>query len=191
MFLECANLKTNKGFQLYMNREKFSPCSRVILGVDPGTLITGYGLISLNNNQYHPIDYGCIRPPAKYKLSERYLVIFNSIEALIDRHQPNVLVVETQFVHKNVQSALKLGMARGIIMIAAKKRGLSVYEYAPTEAKRAVAGNGKASKFQVQKMVQALLKLSSAPHPEDAADALALAICHAHTETHLHCSKEI
>lgn len=182
---------TNKGVHSQMNSEKVGSSPSVILGVDPGTLITGYGLISLDNHCYTPIDYGCIRPPSKYSLSERYLVIFNSIDALIERHRPDVLVVETQFVYKNVQSALKLGMARGIIMIAAKKRGLRVYEYAPTEAKRAVAGTGRASKFQVQKMVQALLKLASAPHPEDAADALALAICHAHTGAHLHSRNEI
>lgn len=165
--------------------------SRVILGVDPGTRVTGYGLISVRENQYTPLDYGCIRPPPDYKLSERYLVIFDGIEALIEQHQPNALVVETQYVHKNVQSALKLGMARGVIMIAAKKRGLPVYGYAPTEAKRSVVGNGRASKTQVQGMVQRLLKLSSLPHPEDAADALALAICHAQRAVHLHANYEI
>lgn len=158
--------------------------SPIILGVDPGTRISGYGLISLQDHQYIPIDYGCIRPPAHFKLSERYLVIFDSIEALIEQYCPTVLVVETQFVHRNVQSAIKLGMARGIIMIAAKRRGLPVFQYAPTEAKRAVVGNGKASKFQVQGMVQRILKLASPPHPEDAADALALAICHAQAADH-------
>jgi crossover junction endodeoxyribonuclease RuvC len=158
---------------------------QIILGIDPGTRISGYGLIKVENCQYIAIDYGCIRPPSELKLSERYLIIFNSIEELIDKYQPNALVVETQYVHKNVQSAIKLGMARGIVMIAAKKKGISVFQYAPTRAKLAVVGNGRASKFQVQGMVQRLLNLSCLPEPEDAADALALAICHAQTAAHL------
>lgn len=156
----------------------------IILGVDPGTRITGYGVICIQNQIYTPMDYGCIRPPLRFKLSERYLVIFDSIEELIEKYQPTALVVEMQFMYKNAQSALKLGMARGTIMVAAKKKGLPVFEYAPTVAKRAVSGNGRASKFQVQGMVQRILKLASPPH-EDAADALALAICHAQAASHL------
>jgi crossover junction endodeoxyribonuclease RuvC len=151
-----------------------------ILGVDPGTRMTGYGIIRVKGHHYLPIDYGCIRPPAHYKLSDRYLVICEGVEQLIDQHQPDVLVVETQYVSRNIQSAMKLGMARGVVMLAAKKRGIPVYEYAPTQAKLAVVGTGRASKYQVQGMVQRLLNLSSPPTPEDAADALALAICHAH-----------
>lgn len=163
----------------------------IILGIDPGTRITGYGLIKLLDHRYESVDYGCIRPPVNYKLSDRYLILYESIDELIKHHRPDVLVVETQFVQKNVQSALKLGMARGTALIAAKKNGLPVYEYAPTEAKRAVVGNGHACKFQVQGMVQRLLNLSEPPHPEDAADALALAICHAHMAVHLQAAKEI
>jgi crossover junction endodeoxyribonuclease RuvC len=156
----------------------------IILGVDPGTRITGYGVICLKERAYLPIDYGCIRPPPDLKLSERYLIIYESIEELINKYQPTALAVESQYVHKNAQSALKLGMARGIIIIAAKKRGIRVFQYAPAEAKRAVVGNGQASKFQVQGMVQRLLNLSTLPQPEDAADALALAICHAAAHVH-------
>jgi crossover junction endodeoxyribonuclease RuvC len=153
-----------------------------ILGIDPGTRITGYGLIRIAGNSYTALDYGCIRPPEKQKLTDRYLVIFNGIETLIEKFKPDVLVVETQFVQKNVQSALKLGMARGIAIIAAKRRGIPIFEYSPTRAKKAVVGTGKASKFQVQGMVQRHLNLAKAPEPEDAADALALAICHAHAK---------
>lgn len=167
------------------------PHSEIILGIDPGTRVSGYGLIRVNDRKLVLLDYGCIRPPASYKLSERYLVIFDSIEQLIDKNSPTALVVETQYVHKNVQSAIKLGMARGAVIIAAKRRGLPVYEYAPTVAKKAVVGKGSASKFQVQAMVKCLLNLVSPPHPEDAADALALAICHAHTAHHLRASKEV
>lgn len=163
----------------------------IILGVDPGTRVSGYGVIHIDNQDYKPLDYGCIRPPPNFKLSDRYLVLFDSIVALIDEHQPTALVVETQYVHKNVQSAIKLGMARGTIILAAKKRGISVFEFSPAVAKRAVTGNGRASKFQVQAMVQRLLNLTTPPEPEDAADALALAICYAHAAPHTRGAKEV
>lgn len=165
--------------------------STIILGVDPGTKVSGYGVISIQDHHYLPIDYGCIRPSPHFKLSERYLVIFESVEELIEKYHPTVLVVELQFMYKNAQSALKLGMARGAVMIAAKKKGLPVFEYAPTVAKRAVVGNGRASKYQVQGMVQKILKLSSLPQPEDAADALALAICYAQAAPHLRANNEV
>lgn len=153
----------------------------IIIGVDPGTIITGYGIIKIEGNGFSPLDYGCIRPPSSMKLTDRYLIIHNSIGELLDKYYPDVLVVEAQYVHKNVQSAIKLGMARGVIMLAAKSRKMPVYEYYPTQAKLAVVGTGKASKAQVQAMTKSLLKLSAIPEPEDAADALALAICHAHS----------
>jgi crossover junction endodeoxyribonuclease RuvC len=165
--------------------------STIILGIDPGTRVSGYGIIRVCNQILFPVDYGCIRPPAGFKLSDRYLVLSQGIEELIEKYEPTALVVETQYVHKNVQSAIKLGMARGVVMIAAKKRGVPVYEYSPAVAKRAVVGHGRASKFQVQGMVQRLLKLSSPPQPEDAADALALAICYAHTAEHLRQKQEV
>lgn len=174
-----------------MKNSSPSEDKKIILGVDPGTRISGYGIICLHNQTYIPIDYGCIRPSPNLKLSERYLIIFDSIGELIEIYRPHVLVVETQYMHKNAQSALKLGMARGAVMIAAKKKGLAIFEYAPTVAKRAVVGNGKASKCQVQGMVQRLLKLPALPQPEDAADALALAICHAHSTPHLQASNEV
>ena len=165
--------------------------SSIILGIDPGTCVTGYGIISFQSQNYILLDFGCIRPPAKQKLSDRYVVIYDGVNELIEKYHPTILVVETQYVNKNVQSALKLGMARGAVMIAAKKKGLIVFEYPPTVAKRAVVGSGKASKYQVKKMVQNLLKLSTPPHPDDAADALALAICHAHSAPHLHKNHEV
>ena len=155
--------------------------SKIIIGIDPGTRITGYGIIEVIGTVYRPIDYGCIRPPANLKLSDRYLILFNAIDELMQKYQPHALSVETQYVEKNVQSAIKLGMARGMAIIAAKRHGLSVFEYAPTKAKLAIVGTGKASKEQVQGMVKMLLSLKELPTPEDAADALALAICHAHS----------
>lgn len=154
--------------------------SKIIIGIDPGTTITGYGIIVVEGNSYRAIDYGCIRPPAKLKLSDRYLIIFESLEELLTKYGPHAMSVETQFVKHNVQSAIKLGMARGIIILGAKRQGIPVFEYTPMRAKRAVVGNGKASKIQVQGMVQRLLNLPKPP-PEDASDALSLAFCHAQT----------
>lgn len=158
-----------------------SECEKkIIIGVDPGTRITGYGVISIQRGQLTPIDFGCIRPPATQELPIRYKILFEGISLLLDRHRPDALAVETQFVHKNVPSAIKLGMARGVIILAATLREIPVFEYPPTRAKKAVVGTGKASKGQVQRMVAALLSLANLPEPEDAADALALAICHSH-----------
>ncbi|MBP9841260.1 MAG: crossover junction endodeoxyribonuclease RuvC [Simkaniaceae bacterium] len=149
----------------------------IILGIDPGTTITGYGLI--NNRSL--IDFGCIRPNSKKDLHSRYLILFNAIESLLDTHKPNAIAIETQFVGENPQSTIKLAMARAIIILAAKQRNIPIFEYSPSKAKLAVARNGRASKMQVQKMIQLLFNLPSLPQPEDAADALALAICHLHT----------
>lgn len=151
----------------------------IIIGIDPGTIVTGYGIISICQGRYEVIDYGCVRPPAGMELSDRYLILFNAFEELYVKYTPDVLAVETQFVNKNVQSAIKVGMARGIALIAFKRKGVAVFEYTPSRAKCAVVGNGRASKKQVQGMIKMLLKLEQEP-PEDAADALALALCHAH-----------
>ena len=153
----------------------------VVLGVDPGTAITGYGIIQDKGSRFHALDYGCIRPPASRKLSDRYWIIFSGLSDIIEKYSPDMVVVETQYVDKNVASALKLGMARGGVIIAAKQFGLPVMEYAPTKAKLAVTGNGQASKRQVQEMIKRLLNLSKMP-PPDAADALALALCQLHNK---------
>jgi crossover junction endodeoxyribonuclease RuvC len=156
------------------------PKRKIILGVDPGTRITGYGLIALNPEGMEPLDFGCIRPPPDLPLSERYRILFEGIEALLGRFAPDAVAVESQFVLKNAQSAIKLGMAKGMVLLAAARSKTAVFEYAPKKAKLAVVGNGGASKLQVQRMIASLLRLPVLPHPEDAADALALAICHAH-----------
>lgn len=154
-----------------------------ILGIDPGTCITGYGIIRCCHGKMTPIDFGCIRPPKQASLHQRYLIIYNAIEDLIKQYQPTALAIENQFMHKNAQSALKLGMAKGISMIFALKEGIEVFEYAPKEAKLAVTGSGSASKEKVQQMIKLVLNLKIAPSPEDAADALALAICHYHRQS--------
>jgi len=150
-----------------------------ILGIDPGTRITGYGIISTDLSSFHSLDYGAICPPPKLPLFKRQLIIYESISHLLDIHSIDAIAIESQYVSKNPQSALKLGMAKGVTVLAGTKRGIPVFEYAPTQAKNAVVGTGKATKEQVGRMIQALLHLSELPHPEDASDALALAICHA------------
>lgn len=150
----------------------------IIIGIDPGTKVTGYGLIKTESSSYRPIDFGCIRPPSSFDLFDCYHAIFEGVEELISQYKPDILVVETQFMKKNVQSAIKLGMARGSVIVAARRNNVTVVEYGPRTAKKAVVGTGNASKCQVQGMIQKLLGLSTVP-PEDAADALALAICHA------------
>ncbi len=160
----------------------------IILGIDPGTRITGYGVIRKETPHILPIDFGCIRPPASLPLAERYRIIFESLQILIEKHQPDALAIESQFVLKNVQSAIKLGMAKGMAILAAAQRNIPIFEYAPTRAKLAVVGHGHASKWQVQKMIQTILRLPSIPEPEDAADALALAICHANQKQVLLCT---
>lgn len=153
----------------------------IILGIDPGTRITGYGIIDYHPHRTEALDFGCIRPPLSATSSKKYLIIFEGIKALIDQFKPEAVAVEGQFVHKNALSALKLGMARGMAILAAEMAGIPIFEYAPTKAKKAVVGHGSASKEQVQRMIQTLLNLSDPPTPEDAADALALALCHAHS----------
>ena len=152
----------------------------IIMGIDPGTRITGYGILDVSSPSPVALDFGTIRPPLKLDLHQRYLAIFNGIRMLIEKYQPNAVAVEAQFVKKNAQSAIKLGMAKGAVIIAATSLDVPVYEYAPKKAKLAVVGTGRASKEQVQKMIQVLLHLPFLPTPEDAADALALAFCHAH-----------
>lgn len=153
---------------------------QIIIGVDPGTIKTGYGIIEVLGSNFKVVDFGCIVPPSFEKLSRRYLIIFNALEELLQRYKPLVLAVETQYVAKNVQSALKLGQARGLAIVAAQRMNIPIYEYSPTKAKKAVAGTGSASKEQVQAMVKMLLQLHTGTLSYDATDALAIALCHAH-----------
>ena len=144
----------------------------IILGIDPGTQITGYGLIQIETPTILAIDFGCILPPASLPLAERYRIIFESLQILMDQHKPEALAVESQFVLKNAQSAIKLGMAKGMAILAAAQRGIPIYEYAPTRAKLAVVGRGHASKWQVQKMIKRFCACPRYPEPEDAGRCL-------------------
>jgi crossover junction endodeoxyribonuclease RuvC len=151
-----------------------------VLGVDPGTLTSGYGMVVEEDHKLFHVVSGGISPSAKQPFPRRLKKIYEELEKIIDKHRPHVVVIEDLFVSKNIKSALKLGHARGVAILAAMNAGLPVFEYSPLEVKQAVVGHGKAEKKQVQLMVKALLELPKVPHPADAADALAAAICHIH-----------
>ena len=150
----------------------------VILGIDPGSRITGYGIIKEENRKIHYIDSGCIRT-SDGDLSQRLLQIFNGICQLMDVFSPHEVAIEQVFMHQNPNSALKLGQARGVAMVAAASHRVTISEYSAREVKQAVVGYGAAQKEQVSHMVVNLLMLNSSPQ-KDAADALAIAICHSH-----------
>ncbi len=151
----------------------------VILGVDPGSNVTGYGLIRSDGREDALIESGIIEPPPKALLPERLREIYEGLLAIIQKGEPDYFAIEQTFYSKNVRSALVMGQARGVAILAAARSNLPIGEYSPKEVKSAVVGTGSASKTQVQYMVQKLLKLREPPVPLDAADALAVALCHA------------
>ncbi len=152
----------------------------IILGIDPGSRKTGYGIISKQGNRLVHIDNGAIFTQSAENFPQRLEKIFTGLSAIIAQYQPEVVAVEDVFLAKNAQSALKLGQARGAAIVAAVNVGLSVYEYTAMQVKQAVVGTGRAEKTQVQQMIKALLNLPEIAQ-EDASDALAVAVCHAHS----------
>lgn len=159
--------------------EAIQPGEKTILGIDPGSRRTGYGVIASNTRAHRYLASGCIRLP-NTNLPQRLREIYLGVCAIIDEYQPQELAVEQVFMARNPQSALTLGQARGVVIAAAVSRDLEVCEYAARSVKQAVVGTGSASKEQVQHMVQVMLALSGKPQ-EDAADALAIALCHVNT----------
>lgn len=151
-----------------------------ILGVDPGFRATGYGFIEKESGRLLFIACGVIQPPKNPTFPLILKELYQKLQQLIQLHQPEVIVLEDLFYSRNVRNALNLGHIRGVLMLAAINSGLPVAEYTPMEVKKAVVGYGRADKHQVQQMVKHLLGLSTFPHPYDASDALAVAICHAH-----------
>ncbi len=153
----------------------------IVLGVDPGLRATGYGLLEPARPRPRTVAYGCVRTTPGRSVAQRLRELHRQVSEIIERYRPTHVAVESGFYGKNARSAMLLGQARGVALLAAAQCGCNVHEYSPSEVKRAVVGNGSASKPQVQYMVQALLALSEPPHPEDASDALAVAICHLHS----------
>ncbi|MBM7563757.1 crossover junction endodeoxyribonuclease RuvC [Paenibacillus sacheonensis] len=152
-----------------------------VLGIDPGIAIVGFGFIDKIGSKLVPVQYGCITTEARTPQEERLKQVYESACALMDRYKPDTLGIEKLFFNRNVTTAFSVGQARGVVILAAAQRGIPVMEYTPLQVKQAVVGYGKAEKRQVQEMVKMLLKLSAIPKPDDVADALAVAICHAHS----------
>lgn len=158
----------------------------IILGIDPGTAIIGYGIIEKSllagrQEKLKVVDYGCIKTTTDLSTAERLNKIHKELEILIKKHKPEIVAVEDIFFFKNLKTAIKVSQARGVILLAIAQSKIRVAEYTPLQIKQAVACYGRAEKLQVQKMVKVLLNLKEIPRPDDAADALAVAICCAHS----------
>jgi crossover junction endodeoxyribonuclease RuvC len=151
-----------------------------VLGIDPGSETLGWGVVEGSGLKYALVDYGTVKSNPKEAFSKRLLKINDGVEAVINKFQPNVLSVEEAFYATNVKVALKLGQVRGVVLLLGEKNNLEISEYSPRLIKQTVVGYGNAEKHQVQEMVRLLLRMQAAPQPHDAADALAIAICHFH-----------
>jgi crossover junction endodeoxyribonuclease RuvC len=154
-----------------------------VLGVDPGIAITGYGVVRQNQDVLEAVAYGVITTPAGWPLPRRLQHLYRELMALMKAYHPVEASVEELFFARNARTALSVGQARGVILLALADAGLLTYEYTPLQVKQAITGYGRASKEQMQEMVRLLLQLEAVPQPDDAADALAMAICHAHSRS--------
>jgi crossover junction endodeoxyribonuclease RuvC len=164
-----------------------------VLGIDPGSETTGWGVVEGSGRRYQLIEYGTIKASPRERFSARLLKISDGIEAIISRHAPDAFSIEEAFFATNVKVALKLGQVRGVALLAAERAGLDIHEYSPRLVKQTVVGYGNAEKHQVQEMVRVLLSLAVVPEPHDASDALAIAICHFHhasTNERIHAAQQ-
>ncbi len=154
----------------------------LVIGIDPGTAITGYGVVRIHQGRdIEAVDYGVIETPAKSPMPERLVMLYEQLNQILTLHRPDTGAVEKLFFQKNVRTAISVGQARGVALLALAQARISIGEYTPNEIKQAVAGYGAADKYQMQQMVRLLLNLEEIPKPDDAADALAVAICHLHS----------
>jgi crossover junction endodeoxyribonuclease RuvC len=153
-----------------------------IMGIDPGIAIVGFGLIDKQGSKLVPVQYGCIQTEAHTDSAVRLRMVYDSMVQLIDKYKPDAVAIEKLFFNRNVTTAMAVSQARGVLILAAVQQGLEIGEYTPLQVKQAVVGYGKAEKKQVQEMVKLFLHLSAVPKPDDVADALAIAICHAHSQ---------
>lgn len=153
----------------------------LVLGIDPGTATTGWGLVCREDDTLTLVDYGTVSTSPDTALPQRLQTIYRELGEIVTHHQPSAVAVEKLFFNKNVRTAMAVGQARGVVLLAVADAGLPFHEYTPLEVKQSVCGYGRASKEQIQKLVQMLLGLDSIPQPDDAADAIAVAICHIHS----------
>lgn len=153
------------------------------LGIDPGTAIMGYGVVEESGEKLQVVGYGCFRTDKSETPSNRLLKLSLMLEEIFDKHKPDFLAVEKLFFCSNSKTVMAVGEARGVVLLAAARFGIKVAEYTPLQVKMALTGYGRAEKRQVQQMVQRVLKLKELPRPDDAADALAIAVCHLHSHS--------
>ena len=153
----------------------------ILLGIDPGLAIVGWGVIDYQNNRFRPIAYGSVQTPAGMETADRLALIHRDLAAIIDKYHPVQMAVEELFFTKNITTGIRVAEARGVILMTAREKGLSLAEYTPNQVKQAVVVYGNADKRQVIAMVTRILNLPEPPKPDDTADALAIAICHAHS----------
>lgn len=152
----------------------------VILGIDPGYAIVGWGVVRYESNRFKTLDFGAVTTPAGMHFDDRLEKIYDGIDFLLSQYKPEALSIEKLFFNTNQKTAIDVAQARGVILLAAKKAGVEVFEYTPLQVKQSVVGYGRAEKKQVQEMTRVILNLNAVPKPDDTADALALAICHGH-----------
>lgn len=153
----------------------------IVLGIDPGYAIVGFGVVEYNNNHFKVLDFGAITTEAHTPFNERIERIYDCACMIIERYRPEALAIEKLFFNTNQKTAIDVAQARGALVLAAQKAKMPIFEYTPLQVKQSVVGYGRAEKKQVQEMTRSLLKLDKIPKPDDAADALAIAVCHAHT----------
>ena len=157
----------------------------VVLGIDPGYAIVGYGIVKYENNRFTPITFGAVTTNAGEKFSDRLEKIYDDISVIMDSFKPHALSIEKLFFNTNTTTAIDVAEARGVILLAAKKNNIPIFEYTPLQVKQSVTGYGKAEKKQVMELTRRLLSLEKCPKPDDTADALAMAICHCHSASSL------
>lgn len=162
---------------IYIMREY----AMIILGIDPGYAIVGYGLLQYQNNHFSVLDFGAITTDAGIKFNRRLEIIYDELTTIIEKYKPDAMSVEKVFYNSNAKTVIDVSQARGVIMLAAQKNKIPVFEYTPLQVKQSVVGYGRAEKKQIQEMTKRILCLDKVPKPDDTADALAMAICHAHT----------
>lgn len=152
-----------------------------IIGIDPGYAIVGYGVIDYIGNKFKIVEYGAITTESNQNMNERFKAIHDDLNTIIERTNPEFLAIEELFFNSNQKTAINVAQARGVLLLSALNHGISIHEYTPLQVKQAVVGYGRAEKKQVQLLVKSILGLEKVPKPDDTADALAIAVCHAHS----------
>lgn len=153
----------------------------IILGIDPGLAIVGWGVLSYENARFRVLGYGSIETPAGMETPKRLKILYDDLKEVIARFHPDEMAIEELFFDKNITTGIRVAEARGVLLLAAQELGVKLFEYTPMQVKQSVCGYGKAEKKQVIMMVTSILKLKAPPKPDDTADALAIAVCHAHS----------